>query len=61
LAGDELRARMQVLETRPMKSKAHVGLVRSVWEAINQRDEVVMTIESWAMFGRRKPAPTPGA
>jgi len=61
MAGDALRARMQVLETRPMKSKAHVGLVRSVWEAINQHDEVVMTIESWAMFGRREPAPAPSA
>lgn len=53
LAGDELRARMLVLETRPMNSKPHVGLVRSRWETINQRGEVVMTIESWAMYRRR--------
>lgn len=55
LVGDELRARMTVLASRPMKSKPHVGLVQTRWEAINQRDEVVMTIESWAMFGRRTP------
>ncbi|NBD21801.1 dehydratase [Aquabacterium fontiphilum] len=61
LVGDELRARMTVLASRPMKSKPHVGLVQTRWEAINQRDEVVMTIESWAMFGRRTPGETPHA
>jgi acyl dehydratase len=57
MVGDDLRARLRVLETRPMKSRPHVGLVHSIWEAINQRDELVMTIDSWAMFGRRTPAP----
>ena len=57
LAGDQLRARMTVLDARPMKSKPHVGLVQTRWETVNQRDEVVMAIESWGMFGRR----TPGA
>jgi len=56
MVGDELRARMTVLGTRPMKSKAHVGLVQTRWEAINQHDQVVMVIESWAMFRRRHPA-----
>lgn len=55
LVGDELRARMTVLATRPMNSKPKVGLVQTRWEAVNQRDEVVMLIESWAMFGRRHP------
>lgn len=55
-AGDALRARMTVLDSRPMNSKPHVGLVRTRWETLNQHDEVVMTIESWAMFGRREPA-----
>jgi len=32
-----------------------VGLVHKLWEAVNQRDEVVMTIESWSMFRRREP------
>lgn len=59
LVGDEIRARMRVLATRPMRSKPHVGLVHTIWEAINQRDEIVMVIESWAMFGRREPAPPP--
>lgn len=55
MVGDEIRARMTVLGRRPMKSKPHVGLVQTRWEAVNQRDEVVMTIENWAMFGRREP------
>ena len=58
LVGDALRARMTVLDSRPMKSKPHVGLVQTRWEALNQRDEIVMTIESWAMFGRRTPGAT---
>ena len=61
MVGDEIRARLRVLGKRPMKSKPHVGLVHNLWEAVNQRDEVVMTIESWAMFGRREPGPPPEA
>lgn len=61
MVGDEIFARMRVLGTRPMKSKPHVGLVHTVWEAVNQRDEVVMVIESWAMFGRRHPGEPPTA
>jgi len=57
LVGDEITARLRVLGKRPMKSKPHVGLVHNQWEAVNQRDEVVMVIESWAMYGRRDPAP----
>ncbi|MFY9476342.1 MAG: MaoC family dehydratase [Aquabacterium sp.] len=56
MVGDEIRARMTVLGRRPMKSKPSVGLVQTRWEAVNQRDEVVMTIENWAMFGRKEPA-----
>jgi acyl dehydratase len=55
MVGDEIRARMTVLASRAMKSKPHVGLVQTRWEAVNQRDEPVMVIESWAMFGRREP------
>jgi acyl dehydratase len=61
LVGDELRARLVVIGKRPMKSKPHVGLVHNRWEAINQRDEIVMVIESWAMFGRREHGETPPA
>jgi hypothetical protein len=47
-----------------------VGLVRSLWEVRNQRDEAVLTMEGWGMFRRRNvaapaadpvPAPLPPA
>jgi acyl dehydratase len=56
LVGDEIRARIRILDMRPMNSKPHVGLVQNVWEVVNQRDEIVMVIESWAMYARREPA-----
>ncbi|RZU01040.1 MaoC family dehydratase [Rivibacter subsaxonicus] len=55
--GDTLHVRMHVLEARPMASKPHVGLVLSQWEVLNQRDEPVLTMEGWGMFGRRDVAP----
>jgi len=54
LVDDVLRVRITVLEKRPMNSKPHIGLVRTSWEALNQRDEIVLYINSWAMFGRRE-------
>lgn len=54
LVGDTLRVRMEVLEARPMNSRPEVGLVRSRWEVLNQRDESVLTMEGWGMFGRRE-------
>ncbi len=56
LVGDTLRARLHILETRPMASRPHVGLVRSSYEVLNQRDETVLTMAGWAMFGRREVA-----
>jgi len=56
MVDDEISAVMTVLESRPMKSKGHVGLTKTRWEALNQRGEPVLVIESWAMFGRRTPA-----
>ncbi len=58
LAGDTLHVRMTVTDARPMTSKPHIGLVRTRWEALNQRDEVVLVMEGWNMFRRRDvPAP----
>lgn len=58
---DVLRVRMTILEARPMKSKPHVGLVRSQWEALSRRPDgseaVVLSMEGWGMFGRRDVAP----
>ena len=56
LVGDTLRVRLHFLEVRPMASRPHVGLVRNRYEVLNQRDETVLTMESWGMFGRREVA-----
>ncbi len=54
LVGDTLRVRMEVLEARPMNSRPAVGLVRSLWTVLNQRNEPVLTMEGWGMFRRRE-------
>ena len=53
--GDVLRMRLTVLEVRPSQSKPDRGIVRTGWEVLNQRAEVVMTSEGMGMF-RRRPA-----
>ena len=52
--GDTLRTRIEILETRPMASKPDLGMVKVRWEGLNQRDEVVVSMENWGMFGRRE-------
>jgi len=52
---DVLRMRLTVLEVRPSQSKPDRGIVRTGWEVINQRDEIVMTSQGMGMF-RRRPA-----
>jgi acyl dehydratase len=55
-AGDTLSLRHRILESRPMRKRADVGLVRSVWEMFNQKDEQVLQMEGYGMFRRRHPA-----
>ena len=59
--GDTLRVRLTVHDARPMASKPHVGLVRSLWEVRNQREETVLTMEGWGMFRRRDMKAPPSA
>lgn len=54
--GDTMRTRIEVLETRPMASKPQLGMVKVLWQGLNQHDEVVVSMENWGMFGRRTPA-----
>jgi acyl dehydratase len=54
--GDTLRLQQRVVESRPMRSRPDVGLVRSRWEMVNQRGEPVMEMEGYGMFRRRHPA-----
>jgi len=52
-AGDTLRYRGTVLEARASRSRPDRGLVRNRWEALNQDDVLVLSMESWGMLGRR--------
>ena len=40
-------------QARPMNSRPSVGLVRSLWEVLNQHRAPVLTMEGWGMFRRR--------
>ena len=52
-AGDTITYRRTITEARASASKPDVGLVNTRWEALNQRGEIVMTMEGWGMFRRR--------
>jgi acyl dehydratase len=51
--GDTLVYSRTVLEARPSRSRPDAGLVKSRWEAVNQRGEQVLTMEGWGMLARR--------
>lgn len=51
--GDVLAARLTVLEATPWRSKPDRGLVKHGCELSNQRGEMVMTMRTLALFGRR--------
>jgi acyl dehydratase len=50
--GDTLCVRCTVLESRISRSKRMLGLVRFRFDAINQRDEPLLSVRQWAMFSR---------
>jgi acyl dehydratase len=49
-AGDRLRARVTVLETRRSESKPDRGVIRFLQEAINQNGETVMSVKGMGMY-----------
>ena len=51
--GDTLAYRRTVVESRASVSRKGIGLVKHRWEAVNQKGELVLTMEGWGMFGRR--------
>jgi acyl dehydratase len=55
--GDRLSAKLAVIDATPSRSKPDRGLVRHACELSNQRGEVVMTMRTLALFGRRPAAP----
>jgi acyl dehydratase len=51
--GDTLKTIVEVLETRPLNSKPHLGMILSRWSCYNQNNELTTTIEAWNMFEKR--------
>jgi acyl dehydratase len=54
--GDTLRLKHTILETRPLRKRADIGLVRSQWDMTNQNGETVLQMDGYGMFRRRHPA-----
>lgn len=57
--GDELYVRIEIVEARPSRSKPDRGIVKSLVEAFNQSNELVMSLQPISLIGRRperKPA-----
>jgi acyl dehydratase len=54
--GDTLTLRHTILESRGMRTRPDIGLVRSAWEMFNQNEEKVLHMEGYGMFRRRHPA-----
>ena len=55
--GDTIRARVTTVEAKPSRTKTDRGVVIAKIEAVNQRDEVVMSMIGMCIVGRR---PTEG-
>lgn len=51
--GDILRARVTILEARLSRSKPDRGIVHARIEAINQKDELVLSMVGISIIGRR--------
>ena len=61
MANDTLRLTHTILESRAMRSKPDVGLVRTRWEMHNQHGDCVLHMEGWGMFRRRHSATAPAS
>jgi acyl dehydratase len=51
--GDRIRVRSKILETRAMKSNPKLGLVSTLWECLNQNDEVVTVMQGSLILIKR--------
>jgi acyl dehydratase len=54
--GDTIRIRVTILDARPSRSKPDRGIVRARLEAINQRDELVLSMTAVSILRRRERA-----
>jgi acyl dehydratase len=53
---DTLSLKYTITESRPLRKRREIGLVRAAWEMFNQNGEKVMHMEGYGMFRRRSPA-----
>ena len=53
--GTQLRLRVTVLDSRASKSRQDMGLTRMRYDLIDAADEVITSMTSTMMFGRRRP------
>ncbi|MGQ0699557.1 MAG: MaoC family dehydratase [Panacagrimonas sp.] len=51
--GDTLNVTMKIVETIPSRSKPDRGVLRSEYRGVNQHGELVVTMKTLGMFGRR--------
>ncbi|MDI9335660.1 MAG: MaoC family dehydratase [Gammaproteobacteria bacterium] len=51
--GDSLTLTVEVMQTKEMKSNPSLGMALTRWEAKNQHDALVMTLEGWGMYRKR--------
>jgi len=54
--GDQLSLRHTTLESRALRKRPAVGMVRSRWELFNQDGDKVLEMDGYGFFGRRHPA-----
>jgi acyl dehydratase len=52
--GTRIRIRSTVLDTRASSSRPHLGLVKFLFEVIDDTDRVLTTLTTTLMFGRRE-------
>jgi acyl dehydratase len=52
--GDSVRIRITVMESWPSRSKPDRGIVRARVEAMNQKDELVLSMIVMSILGRRR-------
>ncbi|TPD59517.1 MaoC family dehydratase [Emcibacter nanhaiensis] len=55
-AGDRLHCKTEVLDVIPSKSRPYLGTVKTKVEVINQKDEIVLSLITIAMFLKREAA-----
>jgi acyl dehydratase len=53
--GDELRLRIDVIETRVAQSRPDLGIVRWRWRMFNQRHLPVLDLEATSLFDLTHP------